>query len=225
MHPVLIDCFLTERPQPPHLQVSSYIIWRLCRIIDHLGISYYLCENPSVLKNLTNEIRGAFSDPKAIDGDSTQSLRYLFAVIEEGLRLYPPIAGGLSRDSPGAMVDGHYVPKGTSVSTSFWTMSHREKYFHNAREFHPERWLPSDHALYDVAYSTDNKAASQPFLLGPRACLGINLAYMELRIILARIVWQFDLELSRDLDWDAEQKFALLWMKPELMIRFKPVTR
>ena len=77
------------------------------------------------------------SDPASINGDTTQNLHYLFAVIEEGLRIYPPVPAGLQRVSPGAEVDGYYVPAGAIVSTSNWTTSHTEKYFHNAREFHP----------------------------------------------------------------------------------------
>jgi cytochrome P450 len=67
------------------------------------------------------------------------------------------------------------------------------------------------------------KDASKPFLVGPRACLGINLAYMEMRIILARMVFEFDWELvSRDVDWERDVKLKILWQKPELRVRFRP---
>jgi len=101
-----------------------------------------------------------------------------------------------------------------------------EKYFHNAREFHPERWLPEDHPLYDEAYRNDVKDASKQFLVGPRACLGINLAYMEMRIILARMVFEFDWDLvSQDVDWERDNKLKMLWQKPELRVRFRPAVR
>jgi cytochrome P450 len=161
-----------------------------------------------------------------IDGDSTQSLPYLFAVIEEGLRIYPPVPSGLYRTSPGAMVDGHFVPAGSNVSANFWSMSHSERYFHRAREFHPERWLPEKHPLWDLAFKNDNKDASKPFLVGPRACLGINLAYMEMRIILSRLVWEFDLELiSKEVDWERDNVLRLLWQKPQMKVRFLPAAR
>ena len=70
------------------------------------------------------------------------------------------------------------------------------------------------------------KDASKPFLIGPRACLGINLAYLEMRIILARIVWEFDLELcSKDVEWERDIKLRMLWQKPELRVRFRPAMR
>jgi len=190
------------------------------------GATYFLLRNPSTLHRLTQEVRTAFSDAASINGDTTQSLHYLFAVIEESLPIYPPVPAGLQRVSPGAEVDGYYVPAGVIVSTSNWTTSHSEKYFHNAREFRPERWLPEEHPLYDEAYQNDDKDASKPFLIGPRACLGINLAYMELRIILARMVFEFDWELvSQEVDWERDNKLKMLWQKPDLRVRFRHVVK
>lgn len=49
------------------------------------------------------------------------------------------------------------------------------------------------------------KEASKPFSLRPRACLGINLAYMEMRVALARLVWKFDLELvNKEVNWERD---------------------
>ena len=68
--------------------------------------------------------------------------------------------------------------------------------------------------------------ASKPFSIGPRACLGINLAYMEMRIILARLVWEFDWELlSTEVDWERDNEVKTLWRKPELRVLFKPAMR
>jgi cytochrome P450 len=159
-----------------------------------------------------------------ITGDSTENLPYLFAVIEEGLRIFPPVPAGLQRVSPGAFVDGHYVPTGTSVSSSGWSTTHNDRYFLHAREFCPERWLPKDHKLYDQQFKNDVKEASRPFLLGPRACLGINLAYMEMRVILARLVWKFDLELvNKEVDWERDTMLKTLWQNPELPVRFRAI--
>jgi cytochrome P450 len=63
-------------------------------------------------------------------------------------------------------------------------------------------------------------------LLGPRACLGINLAYLEMRIILSRLVWEFEWELvGKGVEWERDLVLRLLWQKPELWVRFKPVER
>lgn len=45
---------------------------------------------------------------------------------------------------------------------------------------------------------------------------------MEMRIILARLVWEFDLELlSTEVDWERDTEVKLLWRKPKLRVRFK----
>ena len=128
------------------------------------GITYYLCRDPRVCQKLTGEIRSAFTTFDEITGRATEQLPYLKAVIDECLRLYPPIAAGLPRISPGEMVDGHFVPKGALVNVNMWVAGHIESNFHNAFDFAPERWLDPD--------CEDDKAASQPFLLGSRVCLG-----------------------------------------------------
>lgn len=189
-------------------------------------MTYYLLNHPQALRHLQDEVRDAFSDSKSITSDSTASLQYLFAVIEEGLRLYPPVAAGLPRDSPGAMVDGNYVPKGMIVAVSGYVATRSEEAFRDALEFHPERWLPSGHPLYNPRYKDDNKDAHKPFSVGPRACLGINLAYMEMRVVLARMIWEFDWELvTKDLVWERDSKLHVLWKKPELRVKFTSVRR
>jgi cytochrome P450 len=65
-------------------------------------------------------------------------------------------------------------------------------------------------------FHNDSRAVLQPFSVGPRNCIGRNLAYNEMRLILARVLWNFDLELcDESRDWN-EQKSFLLWEKPAL---------
>ncbi|KAH6676007.1 cytochrome P450 [Halenospora varia] len=62
----------------------------------------------------------------------------------------------------------------------------------------------------------------QPFSAGPRNCIGRNLAYGEIRLILARVLWNFDLELQNDgLNWN-DQKVWMVWEKPPLNVKLVP---
>ena len=76
------------------------------------GLTYYLLQNPSKLKQLTDEIRGAFESEDSITIERLQRLNYLHACIEEGLRMYPPISNGLPRIVPptGVEIGGMLVP-------------------------------------------------------------------------------------------------------------------
>ena len=201
--------------------------------------TYFLLSNSNTLQILQKEVRERFAKSEDIDQDSTSNLQYLLGIIEESLRLFPPIGFGLQRISPGAEVDGVYVPKGvslymlfqtlltlsqTTLSTAIYTASHSERYFHDAQNFHPERWLPPSHPHYNIAFVNDQKEASKPFSTGPRGCLGINLAYLEMRITLCKLIWHYDWELkSNDVDWVRDTGMTLLWRKPTLMVRFIPV--
>ena len=128
------------------------------------GITFYLGQSPQAYAKLVQEIRDKFSSADDINGKSTDTLPYLKAVIEEGLRLFPPIAVGLPRVSPGETVDGYFIPKGAIVYTSTFAASHSEANFHQASDFVPERWIDPE--------CQDKKSGSQPFSLGHRGCLG-----------------------------------------------------
>lgn len=82
----------------------------------------------------------------------------------------------------------------------------------------PERWLPQNQDPASPFYN-DNRAVLQPFSVGPRNCIGRNLAYNEMRLILARVMWDFDLELCEEsANWN-EQLSYLLWEKSPLMCK------
>lgn len=174
---------------------------------------FRLGHNDECLSTLQKEVRGSFDSLDQITGDSTQKLPYLHACIEEALRMYPPVAFGLQRVSYGASVDGNWVPPGTLVSSLSWSIKHDARYWQDPESFRPERWVGDGFG--------DNKNAFQPFSLGPRACIGINLAYLEMRLILAKMVWQYDFELmDKELDWDRDSMMYVLWHKPSMNIRF-----
>ncbi|KAF5027051.1 hypothetical protein F66182_820 [Fusarium sp. NRRL 66182] len=179
------------------------------------GATYFLLKNPEKLAKLQAEMRSTFSSEDEITGDSTNNLPYLHGVIEEGLRLFPPVPFGLPRICPGATIDGHWVPKGTVVSVDPWNATHDARYFYRPDEFIPERWIGEGFG--------DRKEASRPFSIGPRACIGINLAYLEARMMIASLAHAYDWELvDKQQDWLSEARVWAIWSKSKLMVRFHP---
>lgn len=73
-----------------------------------------LLQNQESHERLTQEIRTSFQDYSEITAAATQKLIYLQAVLSEVMRIFPPASQGMSRVSPGAFIDGHWVPKGVS---------------------------------------------------------------------------------------------------------------
>lgn len=74
--------------------------------------TFHLLKEPSCYTRLTQEIRSRFASYADIDATTAQQLPYLQAVINEGLRIYPPASLGFPRMSSGAYVGKHWVPKG-----------------------------------------------------------------------------------------------------------------
>lgn len=73
------------------------------------------------MANLTQEIRGSFTSEEDITINSTVPLSYLHAVIEESLRIVPPVPAALPRISPSdrvILVCGHVIPAGTAIGVS-----------------------------------------------------------------------------------------------------------
>lgn len=78
------------------------------------GVTYYLLKNPAKLERLVEEIREAFPSDEDIDYNAASRLEYLMAVLNEGLRMYPPVGGTLPRVviGDGDMICGKFVPPG-----------------------------------------------------------------------------------------------------------------
>lgn len=116
-------------------------------------------------------------------------LNYLEACAHEAMRLRPvaPIIGlDALRDTTIANI---HVPAGTPVWCVMRHDSVSERHFVNAGEFRPERWL--DDANSPSAPSVAKRVA-MPFGSGPRTCPGRYLALMEIKIVVAMLLSQFD---------------------------------
>ena len=77
------------------------------------GVTYLLLTHPNKFQTMVDEIRAAFNSNDEINLDTVTNLKYMLAVLNEGLRMYPPIATQLNRLAPkgGAMVCGKWVPE------------------------------------------------------------------------------------------------------------------
>ncbi|KAL2289434.1 hypothetical protein FJTKL_01724 [Diaporthe vaccinii] len=186
------------------------------------GLTWLLLKNPRVLEKLAAEVRSAFSHPDEITFTGVNNCKYLLACIEEALRAYPPSPQPHHRIVPpgGATVNGEFLPEGVSVSIPIYAASNSPANWSRPGEFIPERWLGEN-----PEFDGDKRDASQPFQIGPRACIGRNLAYSEIKLVMARLVWQFDIQNATEGDWMGSQKVFMVWEKAPLWIKLQPVKR
>ncbi|KAK4939797.1 hypothetical protein LTR10_019970 [Elasticomyces elasticus] len=149
-----------------------------------------LARHPEALKTLQAELDAAFPN---VDQDfvamfeDCKDLPYTQGVINETLRLRTTVSVGLPRVVPkgGAMACGRFFEEGTTLSTPTYTV-HRDSrvWGPDAQEFKPERWRREGAA--------DLEKAFLGFSYGPRACIGRNVAYMELKKTVATLFRLFE---------------------------------
>lgn len=203
------------------------------------GFLFYITRNSRVYSKVTNEIRSTF---KSIDeittGSKLSACSYLRACIDETLRLVPAGPAGSPREVlPGGLrVDGEFIPEGVEIGTSTWALHQNEACFGDPHVFRPERWIIDDtHGVSaeDVARA---QSGCYPFSHGPTKCIGMSLAMMEIKIILARTLFQLDVaaapgltlgEGSPKLGWGRRNKNifqfqdSLMNVKQGPMIQFR----
>jgi cytochrome P450 len=107
------------------------------------GMTYYLLSNPHKLHKLTAEIRSTFANPSSITMATVLPLPYLNAVINEALRLFPPLPGNLRRITPpaGSYIADKFIPGGMMVAIDIFAANHSASNFALPEAFCPERWL------------------------------------------------------------------------------------
>ncbi|KAI9698866.1 MAG: hypothetical protein M1820_007373 [Bogoriella megaspora] len=162
----------------------------------------YLMSHPTCYNRLQQEIddaihAGKISSPVVADAEARE-LPYLQAVIKEGLRIYPPVTGTMTKVVPPegdtvTLTDTNetvYIPGGTEIGQSAWAL-HRSKaiYGPDADDFRPERWLIEDGEKLQRML----RSVELVFGYGKYQCLGRQVAMIELNKIYV--------ELFRNFNW------------------------
>ncbi|OOF98988.1 hypothetical protein ASPCADRAFT_127569 [Aspergillus carbonarius ITEM 5010] len=188
------------------------------------GLTYLLCRNPEAMEKVTREVRSVMQTETDITiHNATAHLPYMLACIDEAFRMYPPVPSGLQRITPTTPIDisGYLVSPNTKVAVHQSAANLSRLNFYEPNKFIPERWLPECKNDPSSPFYRDNRDVVQPFSVGPRNCIGRNLAYAEMRVILARVLWNFDIELCEESrDWYNQKSYSL-WEKPPLMCKLR----
>jgi len=150
----------------------------------------HLLSNPTSYAALTREIRaaareGRISEP-VTDAESRARLPYLQAVVREGLRIWPPVAGLMSVTVPagGEVMHGLRIPEGTEIGWAAYGVLHsKEVAGPDAELFRPERWLEADPERLKAM----NAQTEMVFKYGKWQCLGKTIALIELNKVFVEV--------------------------------------
>lgn len=158
---------------------------------------YHLFKNPDVLRRLREELASSgvdLSGPEtgSLNLAALEALPYFTAVLMEGLRISTPVTSRLQRVAPDRDLQfrQYRIPSGTPVGMTILLMHQDENLYPEPKKFRPDRWLNSDGKIVRI------DQGFEPFGRGTRNCLGMHLAWAELYIVIAKLVWCFDLHLD-----------------------------
>ncbi|MDO9021121.1 MAG: cytochrome P450 [Deltaproteobacteria bacterium] len=147
---------------------------------------HVLGDHPEAAARVAAEAQAAFGE-RTPTMDDCRALPYTKRVVEEAMRLYPPV-WGLERIAIEDDVVGDVrVPKGTLVGVIPWCIHRDPRWWPDPERFDPDRFLPA-------AVEARPRYAYLPFGAGPRVCIGNSFALMEAQLALAMIAREYRLE-------------------------------
>ena len=149
---------------------------------------YEIIRNPDIEAKLLNEINEVLGERDDIKFEDLAKLKYLGQVLEEGLRRHP-VAPAPSRIlSEDITVGGYHIPKGTACNTFMHMFSMNPEIWKDPEVFDPERFS-------NVENMQNLSMTHFPFSIGPRNCLGQTFARFESKVILAKVLREFQFSL------------------------------
>jgi cytochrome P450 len=148
---------------------------------------YAIAENQEVQQKLKVEINQI--DWSKFNYANLHQLEYCTQVLNETMRLYPPLWHIGRMNLADDVIGGYHIPAGSHIRMSPLVMQRSEKYWENPNKFDPDRFTADQ-------VKERNPFLHFPFGAGPRLCAGRNFAMMEMVVILAKIVQSHDLSFT-----------------------------
>lgn len=174
---------------------------------------YLLARNPDAARQLRAELARVLGG-RVPTVDDLPQLAYTKMVVEESMRLLPPV-WALSREAiADDEIDGHHIPSGSTVVLSQFITQRHPDFWEDPDTFDPERFAPD-------RVQQRHRFAYFPFGGGPRICIGSNFAMIEAQLLLATIAQQYELDLVPE---HPVQPEPLITLRPKygLMMTLRP---
>jgi len=163
-----------------------------------------LAQNPHVTTKAYEEIDRVLGKRPPTHEDM-KSMPYVRAAFYESCRYRPVTALGIPRVVTSAdgelQLGGYDIPHGTVVFLNYWSLFKDPRFWENAGECIPERFLTEDDFFTDTHLL--------PFGSGPRNCVGTNLAEPEIFLVITSLLQNFEFELPQDYKYEPELRLTL----------------
>ncbi len=145
-----------------------------------------VAQHPQVLTKLQQE-QDSISEPISLD--TLEKMTYLDMVIQEVLRLIPPVGGSFRRIKEDFELNGYHLPKGWLLVYDTFGVHQNENHWQKPQDFNPDRFAEKTKPFTHI-----------PFGGGMRECLGKEFAKLEIKIFTASLMKNYQWSLLPDQD-------------------------
>jgi cytochrome P450 len=146
---------------------------------------HLLSQNPEVTERLEGEVDRALGG-RTPNADDLPALDYARRVVEESMRLYPPVWATVRDAVEPDEMGGYAIPPGSTILLCQYLTHRHPEFWPDPERFDPDRFLPEN-------ADGRPKYAYFPFLGGPHVCIGQDFALMEGTLILAMVAQRYRL--------------------------------
>uniref|UniRef100_A0A8C6DSX8 unspecific monooxygenase n=1 Tax=Moschus moschiferus TaxID=68415 RepID=A0A8C6DSX8_MOSMO len=180
-------------------------------------IMYELATHPDVQQKLQEEIDATFPNKAAPTYDVLAQMEYLDMVVYETLRMFP-IAGRLERVCKKDMkIHGVSIPKGTTATVPVSILHKDPELWPEPKEFRPERFSKKNK-------DSINPYVYLPFGIGPRSCIGMRFAIMNMKLAVVRVLQNFSFKPCKETQIPLKVN-SQRFLRPEKPVVLKVVLR
>jgi cytochrome P450 len=175
---------------------------------------YLLARNTDAEQELLVEARAMIPETANVDAETIAGMSYAQQLLEETLRLYPPVWLFTRRADQDDSLASFDVPAGTNIYLSPYVLHRTAEYWPDPDAFDPRRFGP------DSRYKKGDRPYF-PFSLGPRRCLGEYFSFLEMKVHLGLLVQRFHMKLVTDIEPELDLGINLrssndILLRPEL---------
>ncbi len=153
---------------------------------------YLIAGHPDVEARLIAEAMACLPDAPSVNAENATAMKYTQQVLEETLRLYPPVWLFTRRASEDDELDNYDVPPGTDIYLSPYVLHRTASIWPDPDTFNPDRFETGEKPKRDRPYF--------PFSLGPRRCVGEYFSFLEMKVHIGLLLPRFRMQRVSNAD-------------------------
>ena len=175
---------------------------------------YCLAKHPEHQDKIREEVQNVLMGREWFEYDDLKELKYTQWCIKEAMRLYPPVFMFIRTTTEDTEIESHVIPKGITITMSVIQIHRHPDLWENPNEYNPLNFHPSKAEGRDpYAYI--------PFSAGYRNCIGQNFALNEMKMVIASIIYRFQVILDEEHEVEMLPK-TILHAKNDIKIELNP---